>query len=91
MRWRDFIKVIAASAAVWPLSARAQQPAKPVIGFLHTASPGPYAHLVDAYLQGLKETGYLDGQNVTIECRWAEGHFDRLPELADELIRDHVL
>src|SRR3974390_2845874 len=90
VRRRESITLIGGAASGWPLAARAQHPAKPVIGFLHTASAGPYARLVEAYLQGLKETGYVDGQNVTIEYRWAEGHFDRLPELADELIRDHV-
>ena len=90
MRRRDFITLAGNAISAWPFAARAQQRGKPAIGFLHTASPDPYARLVEAYLQGLKETGYVDGQNVTIEYRWAEGHFDRLPELADELIRDHV-
>ena len=89
MRRREFIALIGGATA-WPITAHAQQREKPTIGFLHTASLGPFARLVEAYLQGLKEAGYVDGENVSIEYRWAEGQFDRLPELADELIRDHV-
>jgi len=83
---RDFIKVVVCSAAVaWPLATFAQQ--MPVIGFLHTGSPGPYQHLLTAFHQGLKETGYVDGQNVVIEYRWADGHYDRLPVMVGDLIR----
>src|SRR6202048_3808943 len=75
------------SAATWPLTARAQQPAMPVIGFLGTASANPFAHLIAGFRQGLKETGYVEGQNVAIEFRWAEGQYDRVPVLAAGLVR----
>ena len=87
MRRRDFIKVMAGSTAAWPLTARAQQPKMPVIGFLRSASLADAANLVTAFRQGLKETGYIEGQNVAIELRSAEGHLDRLPALVADLIR----
>jgi putative tryptophan/tyrosine transport system substrate-binding protein len=90
MRRRDFIKVVASSAITWPLAARGQQPTMPVIGFLNAASSAPFALFVDAFRRGLRETGYIEGQNTTIEFRWAEGHNDRLPALVADLVQRHV-
>jgi putative tryptophan/tyrosine transport system substrate-binding protein len=89
MRRRDFIKAIIVSAS-WPLAARAQQPAMPVIGFLRSVSLADAANLVTAFREGLKETGYIEGQNVAIELRSANGHLDRLPVLVGDLIRRPV-
>ena len=90
MRRRHFIKGIAGSAAAWPLAARAQQSAMPVVGFLGAPSAAPYARYVAAVHQGLKEVGYFEHQNVAMEYRWADGQYDRLPALAADLVSQRV-
>jgi putative ABC transport system substrate-binding protein len=90
MRRRNFIAGLASTTAAWPLTARAQQPTTPVIGFLGPGSEESDAYRVTAFRQGLNASGYVEGQNLTIEYRWAEGHYDRLPALVTDLVHRQV-
>ena len=90
MRRREFVTVFGAAAATWPLAARAQQPALPIIGWLHGANPDAYAPMATAFRKSLNQSGYFETQNVRIEYRWAEGRLERLPELAADLVRRQV-
>jgi putative ABC transport system substrate-binding protein len=90
MRRRNFIAGFASTTVVWPLAARAQQPRMPLVGFLNAGSAIPYAKQVTGFREGLSETGYVEGRNALIEYRWAEGHNDRLPALAADLVQRHV-
>jgi ABC-type uncharacterized transport system substrate-binding protein len=90
MRRREFIRFIGSVTAVWPLAARAQQSAMPVIGFINAASAKDYTPLLSAFLKGLNEAGYVDGRNVAIEYHWAEGRHDRLPAMVADLIHRRV-
>src|SRR6516162_2397724 len=89
MRRREFIAFVG-TATAWPLAARAQQPNMPLVGFLNVGSSGGYRPMAAAFRQGLQETGYVEGQSVSIEYGWAEGHGDRLPAMVDDLIHRRV-
>jgi putative tryptophan/tyrosine transport system substrate-binding protein len=89
LRRREFISLLGAAAA-WPLAARAQQPAIPVIGFLSARAPEDSAHLIEVYRRALSESGYVEGRSVAIEFRWAHGDYGRLPQLAADLVSRHV-
>lgn len=91
MQRREFITFLSGAVAGWPLVVHAQQPsAVPIVGFLHGGSQAPYAQMVSAFRNGLSETGFDEGRNVIIEYRWADGHYDRLPGLADELVKRRI-
>jgi len=91
MRRREVIALFGSAAAAWPFASRAQQPPKPLIGFLNSASPSAYAPMVTAFQDGLNQTGFVDGRNVAIEYHWAEGDYDLLPWFAATLVNHKVV
>ena len=90
MRRREFITLHSGAAAAWPLAARAQQAAMPVIGFLHIASPGAYVHVIAGFRRGLAESDFVEGRDIIVEYRWAEGELGRMPSLLADLLRHQV-
>jgi len=90
MRRREFITLVGGATVAWPFAARAQQPTMPVVGFMHILSPENVPHFVPAFRQGLKEQGFVEDQNLLVEYRWAHGQYDRLPELAADLVHRQV-
>jgi putative ABC transport system substrate-binding protein len=87
---REFITLLGGAAVAWPVAARAQQPAVPAVGFLHPSSPEPFGHIINGFRRGLNDSGFVEGQNVAIEYRWARGEYDRLPAFAAELVQRRV-
>jgi putative ABC transport system substrate-binding protein len=90
MKRREFIRLLGGATAAWPVAVRAQQPAMPVVGFIHILSPENVPHFVPAFRQGLKEGGFVEGQNIAVEYRWAHGQYDRMAELAADLVSRQV-